>query len=254
MIRCKRCLTGWLLFSLLFVTSLCRLVHLRHEIKPAIYSMTGSERVTAPFILIAGQSNAVALSEKELSQQLRHDTGREVKVFNCAVGSTYIAQHATTDSVDGVVSPLARCLNIIREQQARGRQLAGVLFWQGESDTFNPQSRKSAFRNHYATQWLSLFLKMQQQVRNEAKNPNLLFVVVKLPGWQSVGCIPNTVSVPSFKLVTFYQAVLPKWTTNTKILAVQTAYYDCGEVHFYKNPKMYSHFVLKAAFLLKDSL
>lgn len=196
-------------------------------------------------ILLAGQSNAVALDSSAFKVKYETLTGRTVDVINCAVGGTYIIQHAQEFSSLASATPVTDCRYKAQVQRGKGHIIKGVIFWQGESDTIKLASRTAQFQTAYPIDWLKYFQNMQKIIREGLNQLDLPFVVIKLPSYRA-NCFPSTVEPIFYTAIKDLQVtagMLPSTTT----LNIDDIYYDCQSVHLANQAGIYSEIARRAA-------
>jgi hypothetical protein len=203
-------------------------------------------------VIFAGQSNALLLDTPAFQAKYLALTGQPVDVYNCAVGSTYIMQHALDFVTPSLGAPTAECRQIMQREVGLGNTIKGVIFWQGESDTFKTAVRPAAFRGSYSTDWLRNFQTVQQIFRNAINKPALKFVVIRLPKILP-GCMISSIEPISYQYIREFQKALPFIQNDTAILANDDEVYTCGDVHLTGQPGAYTRITENAASTLVNS-
>lgn len=184
--------------------------------------------------IFAGQSNAVALNSNAAEEEYLALTGKELTVYNCAVGGTYIIQHAQEYATTTWKTPTPSCKKLMLTEIGKGNKIVGVAFWQGESDAFNMSFRTSQYQNTWPTDWFTLFQKVQKLYREGINQPNLPFILVKLPTIKS-GCYPASGAINSlyWNIIQEVQQSAPLVQPFTSLLDLDShnISYTCGDIH-----------------------
>ena len=117
-------------------------------------------------IVIIGQSNAYFLADAPSGIQERFaQEGLEVNIIKCAKGGTPIAQFQQNWAAWSIYG---KCM-----QDIAGRQVDGVIFWQGEADS----KTKSG-----PVLWARDFTRLISALRADLNNPRLPVVMAMLNG------------------------------------------------------------------------
>ena len=204
-------------------------------------------------ILVAGQSNALALDSIAIKNKYQQLTGRTVDVYNCSVGDTYIIQHAQEYATTYWKTPSVTCRYIAQREKGQGHAITGIIFWQGESDTFKIANRLSQYQNTWSTDWLRNFQQVQRIFRDGLNEPGLPFVVIKQPSVLP-GCFPAAIEPSYYNIVRELQVAAEVVSPSTRTLNIDDINYDCNSVHLYNQPGIYTTISERAAIKLVQNL
>lgn len=197
----------------------------------------------ANVILFWGQSNAVNLDAAAFKAKYLQLTGQTVEVINCAQGNTYILQHAQEYATATMGTPTVICRMEAQKQKGLGNNVIGVIGWQGENDAIINAYRPAAYQNTWYSDWLRHFQTVQRILREGLNQPNLPFVIIKLPVAPSVPCRVATIDYPTYwETIRLFQEAAAVIQPSTALVNLDAAgiQYNCGDVHLTGQPGKYA--------------
>ena len=139
------------------------------------------------------------------TELLKYDPELIVGLIPCAKWDTTIQQWQKNLSEDTLYGS---CLKRAYAASPMG-EIKGILFFQGESDAFNPQADPS--RTHFPNQWADKFITLVKDFRQDLGKPELPVVFAqigtttfktKLSNWETVKAQQETVQLPATSMIT----------------------------------------------------
>ncbi|WP_293082924.1 sialate O-acetylesterase [Moorena sp. SIO3H5] len=139
------------------------------------------------------------------TELLKYDPELIVGLIPCAKWDTTIQQWQKDLSEDTLYGS---CLKRAYAASPMG-EIKGILFFQGESDAFNPQADPS--RTHFPNQWADKFITLVKDFRQDLGKPELPVVFAqigtttfkkKLSNWETVKAQQETVQLPATEMIT----------------------------------------------------
>lgn len=189
----------------------------------------------ADVVVIAGQSGMLTFNQQAFINKYFALSGKTVVIQQCAIGGTYLYQHAQEATQASFLTPSTNCRITLQARKAAGDNIIGVIFWQGESDTIVYTSRTGFATNVWAQDWLHWMRKTEAVYREALNQPDLPFVVLNLPTWTSPACVAPGVDISYYNLVKIAQnAANQLWRTSK--VNLDDIKYTCGDIHVTGQP------------------
>ena len=197
----------------------------------------------ADVVLFGGQSNGQYLDANAFKAKYLQLTGQNVNVINCAQGNTYILQHVQEYATASMGTPSVICRMEAQKQKGLGNNVIGVIWWQGENDSIINSARPAPYTNTWYSDWLRHFQSVQRILREGLNQPNLPFVLIKLPVAPSVPCRVATIDYPTYwETIRLFQEAAAIIQPSTALVNLDAAgiQYNCVDVHLTGQPGKYA--------------
>jgi len=139
-------------------------------------------------------------------RMLEKDPDLVIGLIPCAKGSSSIVEWQQDDSADTLYGS---CLKRIRTAAEVG-DVAGLLFFQGETEAVDPSLRMASGQTLHPEDWDLWFAQMVTAFRQDLANPDLPVVFAQigqhqapdmLPNWEQVKDVQRSVSLPETSMI-----------------------------------------------------
>lgn len=186
-------------------------------------------------VVLGGQSGMLTFDQEAFKNKYLALTGINVEIVQCAIGGTYIYQHAQEATQASFLTPSTNCRIVLQARKQAGDEIVGVVFWNGESDTIIYTARAGFATNVWAQDWLHWMRKTEVVYREGLNQPDLPFVILNLPTWTSPACVAAGVDTGYYNLVKIAQKAAPLlWKTSA--VNLDDIKYTCGDIHVTGRP------------------
>lgn len=212
-----------------------------------LFFSTGLGSQAADLFLFAGQSNATRMDSPAFIAEYQNLTGKTPVVINCGVNGTYMGEwlieyHAANRSLT-----YTSCRQKAYESIAQGNELKGVIWWQGESDSFTGSYRDAAKGWVFPIDWVYAMKTLTEKFRQDLRSPNLPFIIFKMAPYQSAACVPPHTTEFLFNTMRLQQEYAVKNIDNTALVDLSDTYTNCQSFHHDLTTGAYQDFARRAA-------
>lgn len=212
-----------------------------------LFLSTGISSQAADLFLFAGQSNSVRLDSPAFIAQYEALTGRTAVVINCGVNGTYMGEWLIDYHAAGKNLTYTNCRQKAYESIAQGNELKGVIWWQGESDSFTGSYREAGKGWVFPIDWVYAMKTLTEKFRRDLNSPNLPFIIFKMAPYGSTGCIPPHTNLSLWETMRLQQEYAVKNIDNTALVDIGDTFTNCQSFHHDLSPGAYVMFAQRAA-------